>query len=103
MRRKAHGAAFATFGNVRREDLRWVAGEDDLARYESSPGGMRTFCRRCGASLHWYRDGEEIQGITLGVLDDDSEVRVEHHIFTDHRTPWFEITGDLPQYPGDDE
>lgn len=103
MCRKAHGAAFATFGNVRWEDLRWVAGEDDIARYGSSPGVMRTFCRRCGASLQWYRDGEEIQGITLGVLDDDLEVRAEYHIFTDHRAPWFEITDELPQYLGDDE
>jgi len=39
-------------------------------------------------------------GIALGVLDDDPGVRPESHIFVENKAPWFEITDDLPQYPG---
>ncbi len=39
-------------------------------------------------------------GIALGVLDDDPSVRPESHIFVENKAPWFEITDDLPQYPG---
>jgi len=38
MCRKAHGAAFRTRAAVRVADFRWIAGEDLLTHYESSPG-----------------------------------------------------------------
>lgn len=103
MCRKAHGAAFATYGDVRREDFRWTVGEEDVARYASTPGVTRTFCRRCGATLQWMRDDADKLGVALGVLDDDPGARPECHIFTDFHAPWYEITDGLPRYPGDDE
>ncbi|UTN73684.1 GFA family protein [Pseudomonas aeruginosa] len=52
--RKAHGAAFATYGKVRREAFRYVAGADAVAEYHSSPGVTRTFAatadRTCSGS-----------------------------------------------------
>ena len=48
--RKAHGAAFGSYGNVPWSSFRWVAGEESVARYHSSPGVTRTFCRQCGAT-----------------------------------------------------
>lgn len=35
--RKGHGAAFASYGNVRREHFRFTAGQDQVAAFHSSP------------------------------------------------------------------
>jgi len=51
MCRKAHGAAFGSYGEIRAESFKLVSGEVDIASYESSPGVRRTFCRKCGATL----------------------------------------------------
>jgi hypothetical protein len=50
MCRKAHGAAFATYGRVERSDFAVVSGAEDIASYRSSPEVMRTFCKRCGSN-----------------------------------------------------
>ncbi len=60
--RKAHGAAFATYGKVRREAFRYVAGADAVAEYHSSPGVTRTFCRHCGSNtaVAWRQRGPDV-------------------------------------------
>jgi len=49
--RKAHAAAYASTAGVMREHLRWLAGEEKLSAYESSPGKLRRFCSMCGTHL----------------------------------------------------
>src|SRR5688500_17487869 len=56
MCRKAHGAAFATYGRVDRSDFAVVAGAEDIASYRSSPEVIRTFCKRCGSNLQFISD-----------------------------------------------
>jgi hypothetical protein len=36
--------------------------------------------------------------VTLGNLDEDPRTRPLAHIFTGSKAPWYEITGDLPQF-----
>ena len=43
MCRKAHGAAFGTYAEVRNEHFKVVAGAELILRYRSSPGVERTF------------------------------------------------------------
>src|SRR5829696_5160513 len=70
MCRKAHGAAFGSYANVKNEDFALTAGEDDIAGYESSSEVTRTFCRHCGSTLQ----------------------------FIGSKAPWFDITDELPQH-----
>ena len=99
MCRKAHGAAFATYGRVKSEDFTLLSGADDLGSYQSSPPVTRTFCKKCGSSLQFIViDRPEIFGLALGTLDDDPGVRPSKHIFVDSKAPWFEISDDLPQH-----
>ena len=51
MCRKAQGAAFRSRARVRAADFHWVAGEELLTFYESSPGNHRGFCRICGSPI----------------------------------------------------
>ena len=109
--RKQHGAAFRSRARVRRSDFRWIQGEALVTYYEATPGYRRGFCRVCGSPIV---NGAEPRspfaqghpqilteyGIALSTLDDDPGVRPESHCFVRSKARWFEITDDLPQYPG---
>ena len=99
MCRKAHGAAFGSYGAVKADDFRVTSGAELITRYRSSPDVARTFCARCGSTLQFLRESKpEIVFVTLGVLDDDPGVRPASHIFVGSKAPWFEITDTLPQH-----
>ena len=93
MCRKAHGAAFGTYANVNWEHFRVTKGEDMIARYESSPGTTRTFCKKCGATLQFITDGKKRFGIAAGTLDTDPGVRPNYQIWTSDKAPWWDLTG----------
>jgi hypothetical protein len=98
MCRKVHGAAFGSFLHASAKGFRWVAGDDSLKRYSSSPGNVRAFCPTCGSNMPVVEsDGAEVN-IPAGTLDDDPGVRPMVHIFTGSKAPWFEITDALPQF-----
>jgi hypothetical protein len=76
---------------------RWLRGEQSAARYESSPGFHRWFCRRCGSPL----PGDPVAGATfvpMGTLDGDPGVRPAFHIFAASKAPWWEIRGGLRSF-----
>lgn len=98
MCRKAHGAAFGTYGDVKWADFRVLSGEDEIASFRSSSRVRRTFCRRCGATLQWILDSGPAFSLALGTLDDDPGVRPQAHIFVASKAPWVEITDGLPQH-----
>lgn len=99
MCRKAHGAAFGSYAEVRVADFKVVSGAELILRYRSSPGVERTFCSRCGSTLQFLSEKRpDIVDVALGVLDDDPGIRVPHHIFVGSKAHWVEITDGLPQY-----
>ena len=101
MCRKAQGAAFRSRARVAAADFRWVQGEELVTYYESSPGNHRGFCRICGSALISRFDrNRSVYGLALGTLDDDPGVRPQLHVFVGSKASWFDITDDLPQFPG---
>lgn len=99
MCRKATGAAFRTRVSVPAAAFQWLAGEELVSRYQSSPGETRTFCRVCGATLPTFFAAHELIGLPLGTLDEDPGIRPTAHVYVASKAPWFDITDDLPQYP----
>ena len=100
MCRKFHGAAFATFGEARVDDFRWVVGEDKLKTYLAPNGTRRQFCENCGSSLIFMpsnEDGEWVE-FALGTLDSAIELKPDAHIFTDYKACWYEVSDGLPQF-----
>ena len=98
--RKATGSAFATNIAVRTEDLRIVAGREQLGSFESSPEKRRYFCSRCGSPI--YSHGEatrQIVSVRSGTLDDDPPIRPAVHAWVASKAAWYEIRDDLPQAP----
>jgi len=99
--RKAQGTAFSANTDVRRSYWRFVAGEDLIREYESSPGVFRAFCSRCGSPVYSRRpDAPDILRIRLGILNDDPQRRALAHFHVASKAAWFEITDGLPQFAG---
>ncbi len=98
--RKYTGSAFASVLVTESDGFRIVAGEDNLAEYQSSPGKHRFFCRTCGCRL--YLRAEQRPGILFvraGSLDEDPRIRPQAHFWTSVKAPWHAITDALPQHP----
>jgi len=96
MCRKHHGAAFSTALAVHPSRFRWLRGVEGIRRYESSPGGSRPFCGRCGSAVPG--EAGQIVFIAPGLLDDDPEMRPQAHVFVASKAPWHEIADALPRF-----
>lgn len=100
MCRKFHGAAFATFGEVKREGFRWLQGEALLQEYRAPNGTLRRFCSHCGSSLTFApaNDTGELVQFTLGTLIDPPMLSPDAHIYVGSKAGWDRIADDLPCY-----
>jgi hypothetical protein len=87
--RRTHGH-FAAYTSCARKDLELVE-ERGLGWYDSD-GRRRGFCRECGASVFWEREGGETIGISAGTVDPPTGLRPGRHIFTDDAGDYYELT-----------
>jgi hypothetical protein len=97
--RKEHGTPYASYAMAPAAGMRWLRGESQIRRYESSPGFQRAFCGRCGSVLPGPGAGGMVF-LPMGNLDGDPGVRPSAHILTGSKAPWWEIRDGLPQHAG---
>ena len=98
MCRKQHGTGFATFVVAPIAGFRWSAGEDRLARYQSSPHGVRTFCSVCGSAGPADLPEFGIAFAPAASLEGDLGIKPQSHMFVGSKAPWDAITDALPQH-----
>lgn len=96
--RRSNGSAFQSAAMCSAGIFRFVSGEDGIREYEDTPSYVKRFCGRCGSPVPQQLRGTEMVFLHVGGLEGDPQQRVDHHIFTGSKAPWFEITDDLPQY-----
>ena len=97
MCRKMHGTAFETTLGMDASHVRWLSGREGVRTYESSPGGFRPFCGRCGSTVpNPVEQGRVF--VPAGLLDDDPGIRSQADIFVGSKAPWHEIAGSTPQF-----
>ena len=86
---------------IAKADLRFTAGEDLLAAFESSPGKQRLFCKVCGSPI-FSRAAALPDRVRLraGTVDGDLRVKIASHAFTDQAVDWCAVADDAPHYPG---
>jgi len=97
--RRLHGAAFASFAAVKREDFSYLSGESGLGHYASSPSYDRVFCLNCGSNILVDVDDEpDTLYLTMGTIDDNPKLPPAYHIFVGSKAPWFTITDQAAQY-----
>ena len=97
--RRLHGAAFATFAAVSRDEFRYVSGESVLKVYASSEFNDRVFCAECGSNiLVIARQDPDLLYICMGTVDGDPACPVGYHAYAGSKAAWYEITDGLEQF-----
>jgi hypothetical protein len=97
--RKSHGAAFATYAQVSRDDFRFTRGQERVRTFRSSPPCGRTFCSACGANLQFLLESvPDSLWIAVASLDDLPGERPMAHIYVGSKAPWHDITDGLPRF-----
>lgn len=97
--RKAQGSAIVTNIPVSEANFTLTQGAELIGAFESSPGKLRCFCKRCGSPV--YSRTEKVPGVVrirAGTLDGDLNTRPETHYFMADKANWFEVTDDLPKF-----
>ncbi|HEY4164652.1 MAG TPA: GFA family protein [Dongiaceae bacterium] len=94
--RRATGVPVTAFACFPVENFTFEGGP---ARYESSPGVIRTFCPRCGTPLTY--EAADLPGeihLLLGSADrpDAMVLAPKKHFFHEERVSWVDIGPDLP-------
>jgi hypothetical protein len=77
-----------------------VLRDEGLAWYRSSPSAVRGFCRGCGATLFWQRDGAGQISFSPGALEGPTGLRISEHIFIEDAGDYY-APGGPPPLPGD--
>lgn len=98
MCRKHHGSLFATFAGAPLGGFRWLAGEQAVKTFASSPNGRRPFCGLCGSVAPTLLPEIGLVICPAGNLDGDLGMKPQSHIFASSKAPWYTITDDLPQH-----
>lgn len=103
MCRKFHGAGFATFGEAKKENFRWLCGEELLSAYVANNGTTRTFCSKCGSSMTFKASSsqDDVVEFALGTLDSNIEQYPDAHIFVAFKASWTVLDDALPKYSED--
>lgn len=97
--RRQTSSPVTTFILVPRATLRVTRGQPK--EFSSSPGVWRSFCADCGSPIY-YRTDRRPNDIDLYAvtLDDAAGIAPECHVHSAEQLPWFEVSDDLPRYPG---
>ena len=70
MCQRATGSVSIAFKNVKQADVEW---DHEPDWYDSSPIGMRSYCRECGTSLGFnIKEGSGKMDLTVASFDDPS-------------------------------
>ncbi|MGB1236550.1 MAG: GFA family protein, partial [Planktomarina sp.] len=84
----------------------WMSGQthlDDLAIegevrwFQASPTAKRGFCPTCGCWLFWKAHDEDKISYSLGVIDGDTGLKLQRHIFTADKGDYYDIADSAQQ------
>ena len=98
MCQRLHGI-FGAYTKITDADLSLIE-DRGLTWYNSSNTARRGFCRECGASMFWQPAGFATTSIAAGTLDHTIGLKTIGHIYTAEKSNFYEISDNLPQYPG---
>ena len=97
--RRLHGAAFVTWGGVKRAEFSYTAGESEVKKYAFSENSDSVFCSHCGSRLLVDSKTEaNMLYIAMGTVDGEVTCPKGVHEYVGSKASWYEIADDLPQY-----
>ena len=94
------GASTIVF--VRREDLEWVRGRENVTLFPPEPPYRygRCFCGTCGTSLGEILSQEDSFPIAANAIDGALTVRNALHEFVDEKPDWYDICDESERAQG---
>ncbi len=97
---KFTGSAHASNIFVAPEQFRWLAGEENVSRfdYPNTKYFATCFCQKCGSNLPWAVQTGNNVVVPAGSLNEDPGVRPNQNIFWEDKAPWYDSPCDLTQY-----
>jgi hypothetical protein len=95
--RRATGGALAAAAGFARSRVKLEGAT--LAKYCSSAGVLRGFCRACGTSLSYENERwpDDIH-LFAGAFDAPERLQPQFHIFAADRLPWLHLADGLPRF-----
>ncbi len=99
---RAAGAPAIAYAGFEKSKFRLLHGSIEI--YESSPGVLRGFCRRCGTSLTYQKNPKVLEGalddmyIATRTLDNPNAYPPDEHVHYGERVSWFNVEDELPHY-----
>jgi hypothetical protein len=99
--RQARGTPHATNLAWKLDALRYTEGESLLTVFDL-PGAQyfgTTFCAHCGGFVPRRSVGRGWAVVPVGSLDSDPDITPKAHQFVASKSPWFDITDGVPQFP----
>ena len=100
--RRLHGAAYATFAGIPREQFRYISGAADVKVYASSEFNDRVFCGKCGSNILVDAKREpEYLYLSMSTVEGHPPLPRGYHQYVGSKAPWHEITDDLEQFAED--
>jgi hypothetical protein len=100
--RRSRGSAHATNVFSRKDNLRWIRGEEHLrtCRIPDAMMYVNSFCDTCGSKMPALFEKVGLYLIPVGVLDTTLDAKPGINIYVSSKAPWFDITDTLPQFEG---
>ncbi len=94
------GASTIVF--VKKEDLKWVQGQDQVTLFQPQPPYKygRCFCKVCGTSLGEILSKEDSFPIAANALDGELALKNQFHEFVAEKPAWYEICDGAKQSKG---
>lgn len=97
--RRLHGAAYATFGGVEKDDFTYLSGEEELSTYASSDTHDRVFCANCGSNiLVALSDEPNAYYVAMGTINGNPALPPAYHIFVGSKAPWHQFNDQAERY-----
>jgi hypothetical protein len=99
---RAAGALAVAWAGIDKSCFRVLRGRLEI--YQSTPGVLRGFCRRCGTTLTYQKNPEVIPGaqdhvyVSTRTLDDPGAYPPDEHVFYGERVEGFQADDERPHH-----
>ncbi len=94
--RKNLGGSPTITVNCSYDSLR-IENDANLEWYKSSEWAERGFCKLCGTSLFSRAPKHQYLGVSVGTLNDQSDIKITEHIFIDMKPDYYDFKDDCPR------
>jgi hypothetical protein len=96
--RKQGGASSNTAAIIAKENLRWLAGQEQISSWVKDTGFRSDFCSKCGSPVPNPLRSTPYYWVPAGLLDGSVQLKVRAHLYVGSKASWDVIASPGTQY-----